>query len=112
MSGLPRETPCPDIFIRGCNLTYAEIYDNLAKLALMSPPGLKPSYSNLGFAALGRTLEKIQGPNWEDQVQQQVLKPLGMTHSGNSFTPEVLEYLAVGYTPDGTAASKLHADEK
>lgn len=107
MSGLPRETPCPDIFIRGCNLTYAEIYDNLAKLALMSPPGLKPSYSNLGFAALGRTLEKIQGPNWEDQVQQQVLKPLGMTHSGNSFTPEVLEYLAVGYTPDGTAAKLI-----
>ena len=106
MAGLPREVPCPDIFITGCNLTYDKIYENLAKLQLMSPPGSVPSYSNLGFGILGRTLEKIKGPNWETVLLKTILEPLGMKHSGNNFTADVMKYLAVGYAPDGTVASK------
>ena len=79
MGGLPRETPCKDIFIHGCYDSDEEIYGNLAKLKLLYPPGQIPSYSNLGFGLLGRTLQKIEGPTWEEQVEKKVLKPLGMT---------------------------------
>ena len=106
MSGLPRTPPCPGIFEVGCNLSYSQIYDNLAKMRLMFPPGTQPEYSNLGFGLLGRVLEKIQGPTWEDLAEEMVFKPLKMTNSGNSFTPGSTKDLAVGYYPDGKEASK------
>ena len=106
MSGLPRNPPCPGLFDTGCNLTDAQIYDNLSEMKLMFPPGTQPEYSNLGFGLLGRVLQMVRGPPWEEQVAQMVFKPLKMTNSGNSFTPEAVENLAVGYYPDGTAASE------
>ena len=105
MSGLPRESPCTGIFITGCTATYDEIYQRLAGSELMLPPGLQPSYSNLGFALLGRSLEVVDGPTWEDQVQKRILGPLGMAHSGTTITDEVKTFLAVGYYPDGSIAS-------
>lgn len=104
MSGLPRNAPCPGIFDTGCNLSYEKIYENLSKMKLMWPPGFQPEYSNLGFGLLGRVLEKIQGPTWEDQVQKMVFEPLAMNNSGNSFTPETIKNLAVGYYSDGSKA--------
>ena len=73
-------------------------------MKLMWPPGFQPEYSNLGFGLLGRVLEKIQGPTWEDQVQKMVIEPLTMNNSGNSFTPETIKNLAVGYYSDGSKA--------
>ena len=105
MSGLPRNPPCPGLFDTGCNISYSQMYKNLAKMKLMYPPGTQPEYSNLGFGLLGRVLEKIQGPTWEEQVEEMVFKPLKMTNSGNSFTPESIKNLALGYYPDGTEAS-------
>ena len=106
MSGLSRNPPCPGIFDTGCNLTDDQIYENLSKLKLMFPPGFQPEYSNLGFGLLGRVLQTIRGPPWEAQVAQMVLKPLNMTNSGNSFTPDVVKNMAVGYYPDKTIASE------
>ena len=104
MSGLSRESPCAGIFDTGCTATYDEIYQRLAESELMLPPGLQPSYSNLGFALLGRSLEVIDGPTWEDQVQKRILGPLGMKHSGTIITDDVKKFLAVGYYPDGSVA--------
>ena len=104
MSGLSRNPPCPGLFETGCNLSYSQLYDNLSKMRLMFPPGMQPEYSNLGFGLLGRVLEKIQGPTWEDQVAEMVFKPLNMTNSGNSYTTESIKNLAVGYYSDGTEA--------
>ena len=106
MSGLPRNPPCPGLFETGCNLSYSQIYDNLAKMRLMFPPGTQPEYSNLGFGLLGRVLEKIQGPTWEEQVEETVIKPLKMNNTGNAFTPDAIKKLAVGYYSDGREACK------
>lgn len=106
MSGLPRESPCAGIFDTGCAATYEEIYQRLAESELMLPPGLQPSYSNLGFALLGRSLEVVEDTTWENQMRARVLDPLGMAHSGTSITDDVKAYLAVGYYPDGSVASE------
>ena len=108
MSGLARNPPCPGLFETGCNLTDTQIYDNLAKMKLMFPPGTQPEYSNLGFGLLGRALQAVQGGVWEEEVAQMVFKPLKMNNSGNSFTPEVVKNLAVGYYSDGTPASECN----
>jgi CubicO group peptidase (beta-lactamase class C family) len=107
MSGLPRNPPCPGVFDTGCNLTDDQIYENLSKMKLMFPPGFQPEYSNLGFGLLGRVLQTIRGPPWEEQVAQMVFKPLNMTNSGNSFTPDAVKNMAVGYYQDGTIAKLI-----
>lgn len=75
-------------------------------MRLMFPPGTQPEYSNLGFGLLGRVLEKIQGPTWEEQVEETVIKPLKMNNTGNAFTPDAIKKLAVGYYSDGREACK------
>lgn len=106
MGGLPRETPCDNIFFHGCNLTDDQVYANLSKMELILPPGSVPNYSNLGFALLGHALERVSGTGWEESVQEMILDPLGMTRSGSVFTPEILKDLAVGYFANGSVASR------
>lgn len=106
MSGLPRESPCANIFLTGCDLSDADIYKNLADIELMYPPGQQPAYSNLGFGLLGRTLEKITNSKWEDSVKTMVFDQLGMTTVGNTFTSDDIKKLALGYYANGSQAGK------
>lgn len=109
MAGLPRNPPCKGLFSTGCNITDKQMYTNLATLELMYPPGLQPSYSNLGFGLLGRVLERMKGPTWELELREAILDPLNMTNSGNTFTPSAVSRLAVGYYPDGAVAGGDYA---
>ena len=105
MAGLPRETPCKDMYINGCSTPYDELYENIAKLKLISPPGQSPSYSNMGFGALGRALAKASGSDWEYLLQKQVIAPLELKSTGVDFTDDVKKILATGYNTDGSIAS-------
>ena len=108
MSGLPRTTPCEDLFETGCTLSDEEIYKNLAEIELLYPPGSQPLYSNLGFGLLGRALEKVHGTGkWEDALQNLVFDPLGIVNSGNKYTDTDIAKLALGYYKDGSQASKF-----
>jgi CubicO group peptidase (beta-lactamase class C family) len=53
-------------------------------------PGSRYSYSNLGYAILGKIIEKKSGMPYEDYVIMYVLKPLGIhdMHIGKSFFHE------------------------
>eukprot|EP00731_Ephydatia_muelleri_P030262 Em0021g785a len=108
MAGLPRETPCEGVFVTGCNATYETIYQNLASLVMINPPGSIPSYSNLGFGLLGRTLEAIDHSTWEEMLQERILTPLGMVGSGSKFTLDVIKNMAKGYNPDGSEADLIN----
>ena len=108
MSGLPRESPCANIFVTGCNISDEDIYKNLASIELMYPPGQQPAYSNLGFGLLGRVLEKITNAKWEDSVKKMVFDQLGMTTSGNTFTSDDIEKLAIGYYANGSQAGNIN----
>jgi CubicO group peptidase (beta-lactamase class C family) len=80
----------------------------------------RPSYSNFGFALLGRLLEELVGESFESYVEKNILRSLNMTNTGfkvrltknvdssdhinqrgPQFTPEVQRKMAVGYF-DGT----------
>ena len=107
MSGLPRNLPCPGIFVNGCNLTTADILDNIGLLRLLFPPGSDAAYSNLGFSVLGQAMAFTQGMAWNDSIQKLVFEPLNMKNSGNSYGPGDLSKMAVGYYPDGRKAEWL-----
>lgn len=74
-AGLPRFSPCSV-----CNVTTAEIARRAAELGwvLDSAPGEQVSYSNFGFALLGRGMERLANKTWEDYVVQDIAGPLGM----------------------------------
>ena len=107
MSGLPRNPPCLGLFVSGCNASADQIYKDIANFRLLSPPGTRPSYSNLGIGLLGRVLEKVTKPPqvWEDYIEKEVLVPLGMKDSGTRMPPKASTTMAVGYHPEGSVAS-------
>lgn len=48
---------------------------------LVSEPGKKMQYSDLGFEMLGVVIARLSGESFEDYIKQHVFLPLGMAHS-------------------------------
>ncbi|RYG32221.1 MAG: serine hydrolase, partial [Burkholderiales bacterium] len=63
---------------------------------ISSPPG-KYRYNNNAFFLLGLIVERVTGTTYADALQQRVLKPAGMTHSGVYDVSAVVPHLASGY---------------
>lgn len=62
-------------------------------------PGTRSSYSNLGYAILGKVIEKISGMEYEKYVKKEILFPLGIydmhiarNYYHQRFTNEVTYY--------------------
>jgi len=66
---------------------------------LKSQPGEQWAYTNLGYIVLGYLLEKISGQSYEEFVQQNIFKPLGMNDSGLTSFVTVIPRRATGYWP-------------
>ncbi|MFC4079672.1 serine hydrolase domain-containing protein [Amycolatopsis samaneae] len=56
-------------------------------LVPLSPPGLRFSYSNVGYYLLGRLIEVVTGQDWPDAVTGLLLAPLGITPVFRCFPP-------------------------
>lgn len=55
------------------------------KEALSKPPAMKVgaySYANLDYIILGAAIEEITGKPWEEMIEAEVFKPLGMKSAG------------------------------
>lgn len=100
MSGLQREAP---VFNNTNNFSVATVLQWLPNNMLILPPGTTPSYSNFAFALAGRLMSDIiaaaDGLSYEAAVTRYILQPLGMNNTGFTFTPAVVQNVAVGYTP-------------
>jgi CubicO group peptidase (beta-lactamase class C family) len=62
-------------------------------------PGERWSYTNLGYIVLGYLLERISGQTYEEFVQANVFKPLGMNDSGLMSFVTIIPRRASGYWP-------------
>ena len=49
--------------------------------ARIYPPGTVPAYSNYATAVAGYIVQRVSGRPFEDYVEENILKPLNMTHS-------------------------------
>lgn len=55
---------------------------------LLSAPGEKYSYSNLGYGLLAIIIEKISGLNWQNYLKKNILRPAGLSQTmlyGDAF---------------------------
>jgi len=75
-SGLRAHT----LFHKTCR-TPEEVFRAIAADTLLSPPGLKTLYSDLGFITLGRIVETATGRTLEANFRQRFALPLGMRHT-------------------------------
>lgn len=74
-SGLKRSSPFKgnfiDIFIEGEKDKLMSLYEEFM-------PGTGMSYSNMGFDILGAVIEKVTGNRFDEYVDNNILKPLGI----------------------------------
>ena len=80
--------PCDFVYFQGCLESPEVLLARIANMSLSSPPATRPSYSNLGFALLGRALGVQAGVSWEEYVQD-IASALGMTNTGDDIEAEV-----------------------
>lgn len=60
-------------------------------------PGTHFHYSNVGYKALGFSLERIEGKSYPEIVQSRILDPLGMANTCPVITSDMRHRLAVAY---------------
>jgi serine-type D-Ala-D-Ala carboxypeptidase/endopeptidase len=76
----------------------------LSSYTLTRDIGEQYEYSNLGVGLLGEALSRRAGVSYEKLVTERILKPLGMTSSAVTLTPDLKARLAPGHTAAGTIA--------
>jgi CubicO group peptidase (beta-lactamase class C family) len=61
--------------------TYEQLMEFLGttRYQLLGPPGRYFSYSNEGFGLLGPVIERVSGRTYESYLEEEVLRPAGMT---------------------------------
>ena len=76
---------------------FTRVADHLKDEYAANPPGTVFSYSNLGMTLLGDAIGKVAGRDFISQVRDEILLPLGMTHSSFSPSADRTPLAAKGY---------------
>ncbi len=77
-------------------------------------PGTMSSYSNLGYAILGKIIEKASGEDYESYIKTNLLYPLGIfdMRLGGSYLTERAELEVKYYEPSDTYLVTDHKSEE
>jgi len=79
--------------------TAAEMVERAKHEPLDFEPDAREQYSTGGFTVLARVLELASGRSYDQLLDEELFGPLGMTHSTNSSSRELLPGRAHGYVP-------------
>lgn len=93
-SGMPEDNPWADVTE---NMTDAELAAVLDGGVMSRAPGVQFEYANLGYAVLGRVIERVSKMPPREYIRRVILEPLGMKNSGWEPEDFPVGTLAVGY---------------
>src|SRR5690625_1915107 len=100
-SGIWNYTDSPE-FLKNCIQFHS--VDNLIKTFIGEPNefklGEKFSYSNSGYALLGKLIELVSGKTYEAYLDEKIFNPLGMKYTGYDHEEIVIKGRASGYSID------------
>ena len=68
---------------------------------LVSPPGERMNYSNLGYGILDHLIAQVSGMSYGEFLRREVFLPLGMTRSSVDPDPAIADITATRYGGDG-----------
>ncbi|MDB4903204.1 MAG: serine hydrolase [Mucilaginibacter sp.] len=94
-AGFPEDNPWGDRQLADSDDELIAMYKK--GVAFSNDPGLGYEYSNLGFATLGYIIKKVSGKTYEEYITENILKPLGMTHTYWEYDKVPADKLAHGY---------------
>ncbi|MFC9294084.1 serine hydrolase domain-containing protein [Streptomyces sp. NPDC057011] len=77
-----------------------EVTEFATKQPLLYEPGTNWSYSHANFQLLGAALEKISGLPLDRLLKERVMDPLGLSQTGNRFTPQIPEPVLHAFTSE------------
>ena len=83
---------------------------------LVTAPGERWQYSNLGYGLLGYVISRVSGGSadrlhpYADFMREEVFAPLGMDHTSVHVGPGLEEGQAVKYTSEGTVVPPCDSD--
>ncbi len=94
-AGFPEDNPWGDRQLGRTD----EYLENLYKqgISFSTATGTAYEYSNLGFATLGLIIKKVSGKTYQEYITENILKPLGMTHTYWDYNDVPGSQLAMGY---------------
>ncbi len=94
-AGFPEDNPWGD---RQLDISQAEFLEFLQKpVSFSNAPGVAYEYSNLAFALLGTAIQNVSGLPYQQYITQNILQPLGMTHTEWEYDNVPAAQLAHGY---------------
>jgi len=78
-----------------------QLLDMSAMLPSLFKPGTNFSYSNIGYAILGRVIEVLDGRTFDRALRKRIFEPLDMDHAISSLEDSIRFLVAVGHVPSG-----------
>ncbi len=90
-------TDYPKNFDMRKDYTEQDLLKIVEGIPLAYPPGIKWSYSNLGYLTLGLVIHRVSGEFYGDFLQERVFKLLGMTSTRIISEADIIPNRADGY---------------
>ncbi len=97
-SGIKSYTNVPDFkkYVRQ-DMKPEEAINTFRNLPMEFAPGTKWNYNNSGYFLLGYVIEKISGKTYQEYIDENFFKPLGMTGSCYGNDSRIIKNRASGY---------------
>ena len=106
-SGIPSYTGNPDFFEKTSKQYYApdDFIKEYCSGDLEFEPGTKFNYNNSGYFILGAIIEHITGKSYEENIVENICKPLGLNDTGYDNFEKIMSKRAAGYEKTGSGYS-------
>lgn len=92
-------------------VTRKELIEMAFKSKLLSSPGEKYSYSNIGYNLLAIIIEKVTADNYENFYYENLFEPAGLTETGYRLPKRATNRVAINYGADQTDFQRLFSIE-
>jgi CubicO group peptidase (beta-lactamase class C family) len=89
--------------------TVHELLQYAVNEPLLYKPGTNWNYAHTNYVLLGLALEKATGEEMSKLLSEKVLRPLGLTNTANSLTPEIPSPALHAFTSERRAFLKIPA---
>jgi CubicO group peptidase (beta-lactamase class C family) len=91
-----------NLFMERWDFTPKQLIDSFKNYVLDFEPGTKFSYSNSGYYLLGYIIEKVSGKSYQRYIQDNLLKPLALTHTYFDSAGIIIPNRVNGYRKEDT----------
>jgi CubicO group peptidase (beta-lactamase class C family) len=98
-------------FNRKREYSNVDLLSQLQNEYLCFKPGSAYKYSNVGYRLLGMIIEQATGERFEDYLEKNVFKPLGLNNSFFNYTTDMAHHMSKGHNGD-TETSQVDNEDK